>query len=176
DRLESVHGRALATLMLGETELLSGRLEAAEDALSLSQVLHREARATSGHVLVVQRLAEIDVLRDRPDDAEKLLHDAVPDATTAPLAAHLLVRVHGGLVEAAAAMDRAPAALEESDRALHGRDVCEPCSMGFLVSAAIAAARAGDMAAAHGYLARAARGGGRWRGGSWEARVWGARA
>jgi DNA-binding SARP family transcriptional activator len=176
DRLQSVHGRALATLMLGETELLSGRLDAAEDALALSELLHREAESRSGRVLANQRLAEVDLARGRADRAEKILLEILDEAAEAPLAAHLLVRVHGALVEAATARDAAPDALEQADRSLHGREVCEPCSMGFLVAAAIGAAGSGDVAAARGYLDRADRIAGMWRGGSWQAGVWEARA
>jgi hypothetical protein len=48
--------------------------------------------------------------------------------------------------------------------------------MGYLVSAAMASARSGDLAAARGYLDRAERIAGMWQGGSWQASVWEARA
>jgi DNA-binding SARP family transcriptional activator len=176
ERLDSLHGRALATLMLGETELLAGRLDGADDLLSLADLLHREAEAESGRVVVIQRLAEADLMRERPGPAADRLREALEDAEHAPLSAHLVVRIYGGLVEAAAAMGWAQPVLEEADRTLHGRQVCEPCSMGYLVSAAMASARSGDLAAARGYLDRAERIAGMWQGGSWQASVWEARA
>jgi DNA-binding SARP family transcriptional activator len=172
EKLESIHGRALATLMIGETELLSGRLAAAEDALSLAELLHREAQADSGRVLCIQRLAEVDVARERRDRAERSLRDALETAEGTPLSSHLVVRVYGGLIGAS----DGSAVLEEADAALHGLAVCEPCSMGYLVGAAKASAMHGDLAGARGYLDRAERIAGMWRGGAWQAGVWEARA
>jgi DNA-binding SARP family transcriptional activator len=176
DRLQSLHGRALATLVLGETELLSGQLDAAEDSLSLSEQLHREAGADSGRVLAVQRLAEVDMARGHNDRAEASLRGVVGIAEGAPLASHLEVRVYGGLIACCRSSEEGRRVLQETDEELHSRTPCEPCSMGFLVSAAKAAARCGELAAARGYLDRAERIAGMWRGGAWQASAWEARA
>lgn len=52
---------------------------------------------------------------------------------------------------------------------------CEPCSMGYLTSAAAAAARAGDLDRARWFIAEAERIAGMWQGGLWTGAVWEAR-
>lgn len=57
-----------------------------------------------------------------------------------------------------------------------GRDSCDPCSIGFLTSAAVASARAGEHERARRYVDEAERVAGMWQGGAWSAAVWEARA
>lgn len=52
---------------------------------------------------------------------------------------------------------------------------CEPCSMSYLTSAAIASARVGQMHRAQTFLTDAERIAGMWQGGMWTAAVWEAR-
>ena len=52
---------------------------------------------------------------------------------------------------------------------------CEPCSMGFLTSAAMASARAGELDRARSFIAEAERIAGMWQGGLWTGAVWEAR-
>ena len=53
--------------------------------------------------------------------------------------------------------------------------LCEPCSMGYLTSAAAATARAGDLDRARAFVAEAERIAGMWQGGMWTGAVWEAR-
>jgi hypothetical protein len=91
------------------------------------------------------------------------------------LVSHLLVRVHGATVEAARDEARAMEAVVAAEADLEGREVCEPCSMGFRVAAAAASARAGDLDRAARHLEQAERIAGMWQGGPWQAAVWEAR-
>ena len=52
---------------------------------------------------------------------------------------------------------------------------CEPCSMGYLTSAATASARAGELDRARAFIAEAERIAGMWQGGPWTGAVWEAR-
>ena len=52
---------------------------------------------------------------------------------------------------------------------------CEPCSMGYLTSAATASARAGELDGARSFIAEAERIAGMWQGGPWTGAVWEAR-
>ena len=52
---------------------------------------------------------------------------------------------------------------------------CEPCSMGYLTSAAAASARAGELDRARSFIAEAERIAGMWHGGLWTGAVWEAR-
>jgi tetratricopeptide (TPR) repeat protein len=170
----SVHGTALATLMLGECALLSGNLQSAEERLSRAADLHGRAGASAGRALALQRLGEAAIAARRVVRARRLLRDAMSLAQTSPLSSHLLIRVHGAMVQAAPG-GRATAVISEAERRLSNVGVCEPCSMGFLVAAAIASARSGDLEDARRHLDHAERVAVMWQGGPWMAAVWEAR-
>jgi hypothetical protein len=70
---------------------------------------------------------------------------------------------------------RAVAIVDRADAELAAREVCPPCSMDFLVAAAITRARVGDLDGARDHLDRAERTAGMWQGGPWQAAVWEAR-
>ncbi len=170
----SVQGRALAELLLGEADLFSDRLELADEHLNVAASLHEQAHAPSGQVIALQRLAESAVAKGQRWRAGRLLQRGLRLAEASPLAPHLVVRMHGGLVEAArdaVAID----AVKRGDSALAGRVVCPPCSMGFRIAAAIALARAGRVDHAQKRLDEAERLAGMWPGGPWHAAVWEAR-
>jgi DNA-binding SARP family transcriptional activator len=171
----SIHGRALATLMIGEAALFAGRLEEADEQLAGASALYREAQAPSGRAMALERLAEVAVARGQRWRAGRLLGPALRLAGGTRLAPHLLVRIHGAAVDAAADPQRAMAAVRRADAALAGQDVCIPCAMGFRVAASIALARAGDADRAGRRLAEAERVAGMWQGGAWDAAVWEAR-
>jgi predicted Zn-dependent protease len=69
----------------------------------------------------------------------------------------------------------AAAVVDRADAELAAREVCPPCSMDFLVAAAIARAQVGDLDGARDHLDRAERTAGMWQGGPWQAAVWEAR-
>jgi hypothetical protein len=69
----SIQGQALAQFLLGEGELLSGRLGAAQRLLSCAAALCERAGAASGQVLAMQRLAEVAVASARRNQASWLL-------------------------------------------------------------------------------------------------------
>jgi DNA-binding SARP family transcriptional activator len=171
----SVHGQALALLLLGEVELLSGRLEQAQEHLARATELHEQASAPSGQALSMQRMAEVAITQGQRWRARRLLQPALRLAESSSLAPHLLVRVHGAIVRAAPDPPRSVAAVQRADAALADRDLCPPCSMGFRVAATVALARAGDLQQAGARLEGAERIAGMWQGGPWLAAVWEAR-
>ena len=175
EQMGSVQGQALALLLLGEVELLSGRLEQAQEHLARAAELHRQAGAPSGQALSMQRLADVAIARGQRWRASRLLQPALHLAEASPLAPHLLVRVYGAIVRAAPDVARSVAAIQRADAALADRDLCPPCSMGFMVAATVALARAGDLQQARARLEGAERIAGMWQGGPWLAAVWEAR-
>jgi DNA-binding SARP family transcriptional activator len=174
-RARSVQGRALATLLLGEVDLLSGRLDRAEEHLTQAARLHEQAGAASGQALSIERLAAVAVARGQRWQGTRLLRRALRLAASSRLAPHLLVRVHGAMVQAAPDLPGAVAAVQRADAALAGLDLCPPCSMGFRVAAAMALARTGELQRARARLDAAERIAGMWQGGPWLAAVWEAR-
>jgi DNA-binding SARP family transcriptional activator len=174
-RAGSTRGQGLAWLMIGEAALFAGKLNEASTALSRAAKLHRSSQATSALALALIRSAETEIARGRRWQANRLLDRASEVALSAPLIAHLLVRVYAARLLAAKAGDRAIAALHEAERNLTHATACQPCSIGYHVNAALAAARSGDLAEAHQHLDTAERIAGMWPGGPWQAAVWEAR-
>jgi DNA-binding SARP family transcriptional activator len=175
EEARSVHGRALAELLLGEADVFFDHLDAAEEHLAAAVQLHEEARAPSGQAIAIQRLAEIATARGQRWQADRLLRRGLRLAEPNRLAPHLLVRMHGGLVDSAADIATAIERVEAADAALAGANVCAPCSMGFRLGAAMALARAGRLDQARRRLDEAERLAGMWPGGAWHAAVWEAR-
>jgi DNA-binding SARP family transcriptional activator/predicted negative regulator of RcsB-dependent stress response len=171
----SATGAALAILMLGETELLSGRLDDAEQHLKEAVQANERQGCISGAALATQRLAEAAVTRGRRYDANRLLTRARTLAQRSDIAMHLLVRVFGTMIRAAADPAQAATVLRGVERELSQMNACEPCSMGFLTSAAAAAAQVGDIDRARSFLGEAERISGMWQGGPWAGAVWEAR-
>jgi DNA-binding SARP family transcriptional activator len=171
----SVQGQALATLLLGEVGLLSGRLEQAAEYLARAVELHEQASATSGQALSMERMAAVALARGQRWRADRLLQRALRLAAASRLAPHLLVRVHGTMIQAAPDLPRSVAAVQRADAALADGNLCPPCSMGFRVAATIALARAGDLQQARARLEAAERIAGMWQGGPWLAAIWEAR-
>ncbi len=174
-RAGSTRGQAVAILMLGEAELFTGRLREAESTLSQAAKLHETAEAPSGLALALIRLAETAILRNRRWQASRLLRRALHLSDASVLAPHLAVRAHAARVLAAKDTARASVAVDEAERALFASDICQPCSIGFHVTAAMARARSGDLAGGRRHLDKAQRIAGMWQGGPWQAAVWEAR-
>lgn len=167
----SATGAALAQLMLGEAELLAGHLVEAEKHLKQAAEANDREGCLSGSALARQRLAEAAVIGGRKYDANRLLHRARSLAVRSDLATHLLVRVFGTMIQAADP-EKALTALGIAERELGQMRSCEPCSMGYLTSAATACARAGDLDRARSFLTEAERIAGMWQGGLWSGAVW----
>jgi len=85
------------------------------------------------------------------------------------VAKHLLHRVFGTMIRAAAGRPEARAAAERAETMLGWDDICQFCSIMLAVPAAIACARDGDLDAARRHLAAAMRSAPVWRDTAWEA-------
>ena len=171
----SATGAALALLMLGEAQLLAGELDEAEEHLKQAAEANDRAGCISGAAVARQRLAEAAVSRGRRYDANRFLDRARSLAFRSDLVTHLLVRVFGTRIQAAADPKKAIAALRVAEKELSQMHLCEPCSMGYLTSAAMATARAGELDRARTFIAEAERISGMWQGGMWSGAVWEAR-
>jgi DNA-binding SARP family transcriptional activator len=171
----SATGIALALLMLGEAELLGGHLPEAEEHLSRAAQANDREGCISGAALARQRLAEAALRRGRNYEANRLLGRARSLALRSDLAAHLIVRVFGTMIQAAVDPKKAMTVVRVAERELSQMHSCEPCSMGFLTSAAMASARAGELDRARSFIAEAERIVGMWQGGLWSGAVWEAR-
>ncbi len=171
----STHGQGLAWLMFGEAALCAGRLSEASSALDRAVRLLRSAQAPSAVALGLIRTAETEIARGRRGQASRLLDRATDIAQATPLAAHLVVRAYAAKILAAKTQDRAIATLGAAERVVLPSPTCQPCSIGFYVTAATTSARSGDFAKAQQYLDRAERIAGMWQGGPWHAAVWEAR-
>jgi DNA-binding SARP family transcriptional activator len=171
----SATGAALTLLMLGEAELLAGHLVDAERHLKQAAEANDREGCLSGAALSRQRLAEAAVLNGRKFDANRLLKRAQSLAVRSDLATHLLARVFGTMIQAAADPDQALTVVGVAERELGQLRSCEPCSMGYLTSAAIASAGAGQLDRARSFLTEAERIAGMWQGGLWNGAVWEAR-
>lgn len=79
-------------------------------------------------------------------DADVLLDDALALARESELGFHLLDRIYGARITAAADPDSAMAAVEEAEAGVHGSgETCPGCQITLAVPAAIAAAQVGDL-------------------------------
>ena len=174
DEAGSATGAALAKLMLGEAELLAGDVLEAEKHLKEAAQENDREGCLSGAALARQRLAETAVINGRKFDANRLLDRARTIAVRSDLASHLMVRVFGTMIQAAAAKDSL-AVVRRAERELAQMRSCEPCSMGYLTSAAAACAGAGELDRARSFIAEAERIAGMWQGGRWTGAVWEAR-
>lgn len=168
-------GSALAILMLGEAELLAGRVTGAEEHLNTAAKANDKAGCISGAAVARQRLAEAAVRGGRSSDANRLLTRARSLAHRSDLVAHLLVRVFGTMIQAAPDPKKALAILRTAEQELGQMHLCEPCSMGYLTSAAAATAQAGQIDRARAFVTEAERIAGMWQGGMWTGAVWEAR-
>ena len=171
----SAPGAALARLMLGEAELLAGHLAEAEAHLKEAAAANDREGCLSGAALSRQRLAEAAVISGRRYDANRLLDRAHALALRSDIVSHLLVRVFGTKIQAAGDPAAAMTVLRAAERELQHLRPCEPCSMGFLTTAAIACAQADQRDRARSYLADAERVAGMWQGGLWTGAIWEAR-
>ena len=173
-RIGARRGVAFAEVLLGETHLLQGHLDPAEEHLEEGLSIHRALGAPAGQALSLQRLAEVAIARERRPEARDLLVQALGLAQEIPyLARHLVQRVYGTRVRAMERAEDAAAVAREARAALRGpTQHCFGCDITLAVPSAIALARAGDLDAAEAHLASARQSlSMMWRAGAWYAWV-----
>jgi ATP/maltotriose-dependent transcriptional regulator MalT len=165
---------AFASCVLGETELLTGDLGAAAEHLSSAAEISLEVRSLCTAALATQRQAEAALASGQRDIANALLDRALLIARESPLGhRHILQRIYGTRVTAAASVDDALAIVNEAELGIVGpAESCTACQITLAVPSAIACARAGDLERARRHLEVAARLAHMfWRGGAWHAAV-----
>jgi DNA-binding SARP family transcriptional activator len=172
----SHQGHVLAALVRGEVGLLSGHLAHAEAALIAAATPGPAEDASSATPLALERLAEAWAWNGRPWKARRILRRALRLAQSGPLAAHLVVRIYGAMVESAASAGSAADVVAAAEKAMAGIEVCQPCSIGFRVAAARRLAELNDPEAASVHLEAAAPIAAMWPGGPWSAALREARA
>ena len=153
EKAEAVPAQAFAWCLLGESLLLHARWEEAAGCLERSCELHASLGTRSG-ALPWQRLAELEVCRGAPADADGPLRRASGIATVSPMSRHLWGRIYAtaafaqleqGNPEAAARSVRAAGAAA----ARYGD--CPTCSALLNPIAAEALTALGDREGAAGY-------------------------
>ena len=168
ERSGALRAAAFATALIGESALLSGDLETAERELRDAAALHHELDSSLGEAHSLQRLAEVHLARNEPDEARALLHQALPLARWSILAHHLLHRIYGTLIAAAPDPTVARAEVDRAEAALGVDDWCQFCSVMLSVPAAIACARSGDVDHARHHLEIAERSAKLWEAPAWK--------
>jgi hypothetical protein len=101
----------------------------------------------------------------------RLLQQALPFARVSMAAKHLLQRIFGTMIIAAADPLEARAIVDRAESALGRDDACSFCSIMLSVPASIACVRAGDLANARRHLEIAELSAQLWQGTSWEAGI-----
>ena len=146
---------AFATALIGEAALLSGDLDVAVSELEEAVELHHDLDSSAGEALSLQRLAEARLLTGDATMARLLLDRALPLARWSFLAHHLLHRIDGTMIQAAAAPDLARATVDQAELTLGTDDVCAFCSIMIAIPSVVACADVGDLDDAHRHLQRA---------------------
>jgi DNA-binding SARP family transcriptional activator len=174
---KSVGGEALLSMVIGEAEFLSGRLDESEEWLSRAEGLYRDADRHSGGAWALTHLADVASARERKAEAASRLAEAARLAEHSPLVSHLRVRILEGMVRSAQGWELCRRVLADAESLfVRAKEVCRPCSIGLRLAAATAWANAGEISRAHQWLESAERIAGMWSGGPWQAAVWEARA
>jgi hypothetical protein len=170
-RSGALRAAAFASALIGEAALLSGDLALAAAELTEARDLHRDLSSTAGEAHSLQRLAEVRVAQGDGSTAQQLLQQALPLARSSLIAKHLLQRIFGTLILAAADPLEARAVVDRAESTLGWDDDCPFCSIMLSVPATIACVRAGDLVGAERHLEVAERSAVLWHGTSWEAGV-----
>lgn len=145
-RLGAARGHAFARTLRGEATVLAGRLDEADEDFTDGARLHSTIGAAAGEALSLLGRAHVAIMRGRPEHARPFLADALLLARESEVGHHTLDRIYGAMVEAAGAPDAALAVVREAETAIRGpAETCPTCRIAFLVPAAIAASRAGDL-------------------------------
>jgi len=149
-RMGAARGQAFGTTLRGEAEWLSGDLTSARQHLREGARLHRTIGGAVGEALSLQRLAELALHEGRKAEARSLVDEALDLARQTDIGFHLLDRIYGTRISLFA--DDPAAALhvmQDAAASVRGPlETCPGCRITFAVPAAIAAARAGEVALA----------------------------
>ena len=175
-RAGALRGVAFAATLVGEAALLSGDLERAERELVEAVELHRDIDAPAGEAHSLQRLAEVRLFQGEREEARRLLQQALPLARWSVVARHLLQRIYGTMISAAADNDEARVLVDRAEAELGTSDRCIFCALMLAVPAAIACADVGDLDAARRHLGTAEESAAMWEGSAWPAAVLEAKA
>ncbi|HEY5150298.1 MAG TPA: hypothetical protein VIJ23_10835, partial [Mycobacterium sp.] len=167
---------AFATALRGETFFLKGDLAAADSELQEAVDLHRDIGSTAGEAHSLQRLAEVKLALGERVEANRLLHKALPLARFSSISMHLIQRVFGTMIAAAADPDAARTVVHRAEAAIGFPDQCAFCSVMLAVPAAMACADAGDIQDAERHLQVAEKSAAMWEGTAWQAALLEARA
>ncbi len=149
-RLGAARGHAFGVTLRGEAECLSGDLVSARLHLNDAVRLHRANGGAVGEAHALQRLAEVALHEGRRDEARGLIDEALDVARQTDIGFHLLDRIYGTRInlhhdDPAAALH----VMEDASESVRGPlETCPGCRITFAVPAAIAAARAGEVALA----------------------------
>jgi DNA-binding SARP family transcriptional activator len=152
-RLGAGRGHAFGVTLRGEAEWLAGDLPMAVAHLREGMRLHRAIGGPVGEALGLQRLAELALHEGRRDDARALLDDALDMARQTDIGFHLLDRIYGTrILQHANDPQKALHVMEDASASVRGPlETCPGCRITFAVPAAIAAARAGEVALAEAH-------------------------
>jgi tetratricopeptide (TPR) repeat protein len=164
--------QALAWCLLGESLLLRGRWDEAEDALRRSLDLHRDVGAKSGESLTWQRLGELAAHRGDAAAADEGVRRGLGLAVEASMASHLMRRLYATATLNALEQGDIPSALgylEAAEEAAEAYGDCPTCSALLHPVAAEAYALAGDPEHAEDHAQRAEQVAGYWESGAWKA-------
>ena len=149
-RIGAARGQAFGVTLRGEAEWLAGDLVAAREHLREGARLHRAIGGPVGEALSLQRLSEVAMHEGHRDEARELIDEALDVARQTDIGFHLLDRIYGTRINLCA--DDPAAALhvmEDASVSVRGPlETCPGCRITFAVPAAIAAARAGELALA----------------------------
>ena len=167
---------AFAGTLAGEAALLAGDLTTAERELEEAVDLHHAIGAAAGEAASLQRLAEVHLAKGDVGEVSRLLQRALPLARWSALSLHVLQRIFGTMIRAAADRDAARAVVDRAESTLGTEDRCPLCNIMLAVPAVIACADVGDVERARHHLQVAEQSAPLWEGTSWQAALLEARA
>ncbi len=151
-RLGAARGHAFALTLGGEAKILAGRLDEADRDFADGARLHGRIGACAGEALSLLGRAQVAIYRGRPQHARPFLVDALLMARESEVGHHTLDRIYGAMVQAAGDPAGGLSVVREAESAIRGpAETCPTCRIAFIVPAAIAAARAGDLERADRY-------------------------
>ncbi|MGZ8633561.1 MAG: ATP-binding protein [Solirubrobacteraceae bacterium] len=151
-RLGAARGHAFALTLRGEAKILAGRLDEADRDFADGARLHGKIGACAGEALSLLGRAQVAPYRGRPEHARPFLADALLMARESEVGHHTLDRIYGAMVQAAGDPAGGLRVVREAESAIRGpAETCPTCRIAFIVPAAIAAARAGDLKRADRY-------------------------
>lgn len=167
ERSGSARAVAFAATVSGEAHLLSGDLDRAEQDLVKGVDLHHDIGANAGEALSLQRLAEVHLERGDRAEARRLLDAALPLARWSALSHHLVQRIFGTMIRAAADATDARTVVERAAKAIGPSDACIFCTVMIAVPSSIACSNVGDVDDARRHLEMAEQSARAWQGSAW---------